>query len=145
MFKGLSKNAMSKLKELMETIEGQEEILEKQEDLLILEKERNLELEEILTKEKEKVEKLTKDLDLAKISIASLESSNSTFQEKLLSSDETHKTLEVQTDTLKNSTPTSNDAILLSNASTSNGCSRCYNIDINACATNVQSLQALQK
>jgi hypothetical protein len=93
-FKGLSTNAMSKLKELMEIIEGQEEILEKQEDLLILEKERNLELEELLAKEKEKVEKLTKELNLANSSIASFENNNSMLQEKLSSLDESHKTLE---------------------------------------------------
>jgi small-conductance mechanosensitive channel len=91
-FKGLSKNVMSKLKELMETIEGQENP-EKQEDLLILEKERNLELEELLAKEKEKVEKLTKELNLANSSIASLENNNSMVQEKLSSLDESHKTL----------------------------------------------------
>ena len=39
----------------------------------------------------------------------------------------------------------SNEANLLSSASTSNGCSRCSNVDINACTTNVESLQALQK
>ena len=133
------------MKELMDTIESHEETLEKQENLLILENERDLELKEILAKEKKKVEKLSKDLDLANVLIASLESSNCILQEELSCLDKIHKTLEVQIDTLKNSIPTYNDATLLSNASTGNSCSQCYNIDINACATNVESLQALQK
>ena len=60
----------------MDTIDSHEETLERQEDLLILEKERNLELEELFAKEKEKVEKLSKDYDLANSSIADLKSNN---------------------------------------------------------------------
>ena len=56
--------------------------LRTQEDLLIHEKERNDELEGLLAKEKEKVEKLTKKFDLVNSSIVSLESRNSKLQEE---------------------------------------------------------------
>ena len=95
----------------METIESQEEILKKQEDLLILEKERNLELEELLAIKKEKVEKLTKQLSLANESIASLKGVNDTLHKNFKYLDETHKALEVQFDTLWSSiSSSSNDA-----------------------------------
>ena len=81
-FKGLSKNAMSRIKEMLDTIDMHEETLETQEDLLIHEKERNDELEGLLAKEKEKVEKLTKKFDLVNSSIVSLESKNSKLQEE---------------------------------------------------------------
>ena len=88
---------------------------------------------------------MIKDLDLANVSIFSPEGNNAILQEKFLCLDETHKTLEVQFDALSNSPSSSNDATSLFSVSISNSCSRCYNIDINACATNVQSLQPLQK
>jgi hypothetical protein len=71
---------MAKIRELMDTIDSHEETLERQEDLLILEKERNLELEELFAKEKEKVEKLSNDYDLANSSIADLKSNNFLLQ-----------------------------------------------------------------
>ena len=33
----------------------------------------------------------------------------------------------------------------ISNASTSKGCDRCYNIDLGACATNLASMEAMKK
>jgi hypothetical protein len=67
------------------------------------------------------------------------------LQEKLSCLDENYRTLETQIDILKKGSSNSSEAILLSNASTSNGCSRCSNLEINACTTNIESLQALQK
>ena len=68
------------------------------------------------------------------------------LQESLTSLKASHVALEVQLDNLKNSTTTtSNDACLSSNASTSNGCARCYKIDISACATNLAEMSAMKK
>jgi hypothetical protein len=39
----------------------------------------------------------------------------------------------------------SNDALSNFKASTSNGCSQCYKIDINACATNIAEMNAMKK
>ena len=57
----------------MEKLEKKKEMLREQEELLILEKERNLALEESLAKEKDKVEKLAMDLYLANDSNMSLD------------------------------------------------------------------------
>jgi hypothetical protein len=53
------------IKRLLDKLEKKKEILHEQEDLLILEKERNLALEKSLAEDKANVEKLTTDLSLA--------------------------------------------------------------------------------
>ena len=81
----------------MEKLEKKKEILDRQEDLLVLEKERNLALEKSLAEEKARVEKLAIDLSLANDSnrrllkentfasdsLASLKATNSELQESL--------------------------------------------------------------
>ena len=52
----MSKNALYKIKKLLEELEERDEILEKQEDLLILENETNLKLENLLKLKKNKNE-----------------------------------------------------------------------------------------
>ena len=64
MLKDLNKNALAKIKRLMNELVDRDEVLEKQEDLLILEKEINLELKNLIALEKKKNEKL--DLEPAK-------------------------------------------------------------------------------
>jgi septal ring factor EnvC (AmiA/AmiB activator) len=92
----LIKRATRKLKSFWTNWE-KKEILHEQEDLLILDKERNLALEKFLAEEKAKVEKLTTDLSLANDSnkrmskdytlanesLASLKATHSEFQSSL--------------------------------------------------------------
>ena len=132
-----------------------EKLEKKKEDLLVLEKERNLSLEESLAKEKDKVEKLamnlslanhsnmrmSKDHVLAKDSLASLKNAHSELQERHSCLEDINKDLEVSYNTLWESTKSSSKAKLDSNASTSKGCSKCYDHDINACATNLFKLE----
>src|SRR6266540_1052437 len=110
--------------------------IEKQEDLLILEKERNLALETSLAKENEKVEKLTKELSLdkdsieekdvelakANSSIDSLKSANETLQKNFSCLEVRYKDLEVQFNTLWKTTSSPPMANLDSNVSTSKVC-----------------------
>ena len=56
----------------------------------------------------------------------------------------THKALEEEHSTLLASTCKSDDATCSSTTSTSESCSRCCDIDIDACATNSSSMQALR-
>jgi hypothetical protein len=65
MIKKFGKKGHKEIKRLLDKLEKKKEILHKQEDLLILEKERNLALAKSLAEEKAKVEKLTTDLSLA--------------------------------------------------------------------------------
>ena len=139
----------------MEKLEKKKDILREQEELLILEKERSLALEESLAKEKDKVEKLamdlslandsnlrmSKDYTLAKDSLASLKNAHSELQERHSRLEDINKDLEVSYSTLWENTKSSSKAKLDSNASTSKGCSKCYNHNINACVTNLFELE----
>ena len=155
MIKKFGKEGYKQIKKLVEKLEKKKEILREKEALLVLEKERNLSLEESLAKEKDKVEKLTTDLSLAndsnvrmskdhalaKDSLASLTNVHSELQERHSRLEDINKDLEVSYSTLWESTKSSSKANLDSNASTSKGCSKCYNHDINACVTNLSKLE----
>lgn len=92
---------------------------------------------------REKNENLAKTLELAKASRTSLDEANKTLQERFDCLNKMHKALEVEFDLIKNSTPISNDASSSTMASNILDCSRCKDIDIDACATNSKSMQAL--
>jgi hypothetical protein len=155
MIKKFGKESYKQIKMLVEKLEKKKEILREKEDLLVLEKERNLSLEESLAKEKDKVEKLTTDLSLAndsnvrmskdhtltKDSLASLKNAHSELQERHSCLEDINKDLEVSYSTLWESTKSSSKAKLDSNASTSKGCSKCYDHDINDCVTNFSKLE----
>ena len=138
----------------MEKLEKKKETLDRQEDLLIQEKERNLALEKSLAEEKAKIEKLSINLSLANDSnkrlmkentmasdsLASLKTTNGELQDSLSSLTVKYKDLEVNYDVLWESTKTNSKAILDSNVSTSNGCSKCHKINVQACVTNLTNL-----
>ena len=65
MIKEFGKKGFKEIKKLMEKMEKKKETLDRQEDLLIQEKERNLALEKSLSEERAKIEKLSIDLSLA--------------------------------------------------------------------------------
>src|SRR6266498_1889549 len=143
----------------MEKLEKKEISLELQEDLLILEKERNLELETSLAKANEKVNELAKELSLANdsmeektidvvkanSSIDSLKDANVALQENLSCLEGRYKDLEVQFASLWESNSSLPNAILDSNVSTSKGCKRYFNHDMDICATNLAKIGELEK
>jgi hypothetical protein len=155
MIKKFGKKGHKEIKNLLDKLEKKKEILHKQEDLIILEKERNLALEKSLAEEKAKVEKLTTDLSLANDSnkrmskdytlanesLASLKATHSELQSSLSCLAEKYKTLEANYSSLWESTKATPSAILDSSASTSKGCSICSNIDMNALKTNHARLE----
>jgi Zn-dependent M32 family carboxypeptidase len=65
MIKQFSKKGYKEIKRLLEKLEEKKVSLHEQEDILILENEKNLALERCLAEEAAKVEKLTTDLSLA--------------------------------------------------------------------------------
>lgn len=131
------------------------ESLNRQEDLLILEKERNLTLEKALVEEKAKCEKLaidlslandshermSKELTLANESLAFLKVTHSELQESFSCLTVKHKELEVNYSALWERSKANSKANLDSKASTSEGFSRCYKIDVNACVANISKLE----
>ena len=123
--------------------------------MLILEKERNLVLEESFAKEKDKVEKLATDLSLANNSnvrmskdhtlandsLASLKNAHSELQERHSRLQDIYKNLKVNYSTFWEKTKSASKATLDSNASTSKGCLKYHNHDINTCVTNLAKLE----
>jgi hypothetical protein len=107
----------------------------------LLEQERKniCELKRLLKLEKDKNGKLAQELVKGKEIISSLEGSIGTLQDSYDVLQKTHKDLEVQFDALWASTPKPSSTPETTKASTSNGCERYYNIDIDAlCAKSQQ-------
>jgi hypothetical protein len=174
MINSFGKKATNKIMFLMKETENRDGTPEVQEELFRLEREKTIALEnalviekkgfkvqEDLLKEKELkilslnksqakdeliVDELTRESFLAKDACKKLEGENLELQKSFEILKTSHIALEVQLDNLKNNaTTTSNDALSNSKASTSNGCSQCYKIDINACATNIAEMNAMKK
>jgi hypothetical protein len=78
------KKGYKQIKKLMEKLEKRKETLERQEDLLILEKERNLVLKKTLVEEKVKVDKLTLDLSSANDSLKRMSKESSLINDSFV-------------------------------------------------------------
>jgi hypothetical protein len=117
-----------------------------QEDLLKEKEIEILSLKKSLAKYELIVDELTRESFLAKDACKKLEGEKLELQKSFDSLKTSHIALEVQLDNFKNNaTTSSHDASSNSQISTSNGCSRCYKIDVNACATNVAEMNAMRK
>jgi hypothetical protein len=105
-----------------------------------------LSLKKSQAKEELIVDELTRESFLSRMLVLDLRVKKLELQKSFESLRTSHIALEVQLDNLKNSaTTTSNDAHSNSKALTSNGCSWCYKIDINVCATNIAEMNAMKK
>ena len=104
-----------------------------------------LEIRELLTSENEKVNDLTKKYSLVEDTNANLRSENAKLQESFTSLQAIHKALEVEHNTTLESYSKASEKSSSSIPSTSNGCARCYNIDIQTCATNHVEMNAMKK
>lgn len=112
-----------------------------QEDLLKDKMDEIANLKNALSKEKMKVDELTKESSLVKDTNVVLEKDKVELQESLEILQASHIALEV----IKNNSSNSNDASSPSSASTSNGCARCYKFDLNACETNLAERNTMKK
>ncbi|KAG2656431.1 hypothetical protein PVAP13_1KG082377 [Panicum virgatum] len=161
--KKYGKGAATKMMKLVMKLDEADETLETQEELLRLEREKFkalekdlanekkenkmlvnsikvkdgtlLELKESLSSEKEKVDDLTRKFSF----------DNEKLQESMTSLQANHTPLEVQFNTLWESTSKTREISNSSSPSTSNGCAWCYNIDIQTCATNHVEMNAMKK
>jgi hypothetical protein len=131
-------NAM--IKGLMKQVGVRDELLEQQEELLIQERKWNEELKKILALEKGKVEKLDQELAKRKEATCSLKSSIGALQGQHDVLQKTHRELEVQFDALWSSTSKTSSDPEAPQVSTSKGCERCYNLDVNASYSNVEQV-----
>nr|ABF97065.1 retrotransposon protein, putative, Ty1-copia subclass [Oryza sativa Japonica Group] len=145
LFKSITKESLPHLSELLGRIEDQYATLERQEALLIREKERSHELKGELAKEREKNEALVRLYKQTKESHANLEVTNAQLQERVDGLDKAYLSLEEKFETLKNSVSLPSEASCSKIVPSNEPCARCKDIDIDACATNSTSLSALQK
>jgi hypothetical protein len=104
-----------------------------------------LEVEESFTSEKREVNDLTKELFLVEDTHAKLKRDNEKLQESLTSLRAINTALEVKINTLLESSSNTCKSSKSSSPSTSNGCARCFNIDIQTYATNHAEMQAMKK
>ena len=82
---------------------------------------------------------------MASDSLASLKATNGELQDSLSKLTVKYKDLEVNYKVLWESTKTHSKAISNSNVSTSEGCSKCYKIDVQTCVANLAKLEELNK
>jgi len=85
------------------------------------------------------------EVDQAESVIATLKDDLNTLQEKNNALKTRNEELEEQFSILWDKTSHPTKASEISNASTSKGCDRCYNIDLEACATNLANMEAMKK
>jgi phosphate starvation-inducible protein PhoH len=134
----------------MEKLDKRKATLDAQEDLLILEKERNLELQELLLNKDEMLDALTKEVSLVKItiedkekevinmktSIANLANENDALESSTLSLNVQNQELLVQLENCKNINASS--LLIESKSSSSNNifCKHCAKYHASCCLTN---------
>jgi hypothetical protein len=150
MIKEFVLNGYNVITKLMEKLDKRKATLDAQEDLIILEKERNLELQELLFNKDEMLEALTKDVSLVKItiedkeeemtnmktSIVSLANEKDALESSMLSLTVQNQELQVQLESCKNSNASS--LLVESKASSSNNniCKHCVKYHATCCLTN---------
>jgi hypothetical protein len=88
---------------------------------------------------------LTKKFSLVKGTNANLKSDNEKLQESLTSLQTIHTALEVQFNTLLESSSKTSETSNSSSPSASNGCAWCFNIDIHTFATNYAETNTMKK
>jgi hypothetical protein len=125
------KNPKVMIKGLMKQVRVRDELLEQQEELLVQERKSNKELKKLLALEKSKVKKLDQELTQIKETTCSLKCSIGALQSQYDVLQKTYQDLEVQFDALWSSTSNTSNDPEAPKASTSKGCERCYNLDIN--------------
>jgi hypothetical protein len=150
MIKEFGLNGYNVNTKLMEKLDKRKATLDAQEDLLILEKERNLELQELLSNKDEMLDVLTKEITLAKItiedkekemtnvktSIVSLANEKDALESSLSCLTVQNQELQVQLENCKNFNTLS--LIEKSKASSSNNdiCKHCTKYHASCCLTN---------
>jgi phosphate starvation-inducible protein PhoH len=134
----------------MDKLDKRKATLDAQEDLLILEKERNLELQELLFNKDEMLEALTKKVSLVKItiddkekemtnmktSIVNLANEKDALESSMLSLTVQNQELQVQLENCKNLNASS--LLIESKSSSSNNiiCKHCVKYHASCCLTN---------
>jgi hypothetical protein len=139
---GKTKLFITKLMEDLESVQAElefrEETLIQQEDLYIASK-------EALALERSEVESLHKALTKEQGDHAITKKENIALKKKYCDLNEKHKELELQYNVLWDSNSHPSKAKDASIPSTSQGCEKYYNLDLNAYSTNLANMEAMRK
>jgi uncharacterized phage infection (PIP) family protein YhgE len=130
-----SKNFIAKL---MEELEKTQATLAKQEKLYVS-------CKKALASGRSEVETLRLEVDQAESIIVTLKDDLNILQEKNNALKTRNEELEEQFSTLWDKTSHLTKASEISNASTSKGCDKCYNVNLEACATNLANMEVMKK
>ncbi|KAK2630872.1 hypothetical protein QOZ80_UnG0719470 [Eleusine coracana subsp. coracana] len=122
------------LDKIQRELDNQERIIDRQEEFLDEERSKNLELTKQLEQEKDKNKTLTKDLTKVNESSESCTSMRKKYQERCNSLLEENKALAKAIEDLKTSSRSFLKKLESSQASTSKGCGRCHNTDVDMIA-----------
>jgi chromosome segregation ATPase len=150
MIKEFGLNGYNVITKLMEKLDKIKATLDAQEDLLILEKERNLELQELLSNKDEMLEVLTKEISLVKItiedkekemtnvktSIFSLAKEKDALESSLSCLTVENQELQVQLENCKNFNTSSLVEESKASFSNNNVCKHCTKYHASCCLTN---------
>ena len=150
MIKEFGLNGYNVITKLMEKLDKRKATLDAQEDLLILEKERNLELQELLHNKDEMLDVLTKEVSLVKItienkdkevinmktSIANLANEKNALESSMLSLNVQNQELQVQLENCKNINASSLVIESKSSSLNDNFCKHCAKYHASCCLTN---------
>jgi hypothetical protein len=129
---------MEDLESVQAELESREETLIQQEDLYIARK-------EALELERSEMESLRKALTKEQEDHAITKKANNALKKRYCDLDKKHKELELQYGILWDSNSHSSKAKETSTPSTSQGCEKCYNINLNAYSTNLANMKAMRK
>jgi hypothetical protein len=134
----MDKKTRNFIAKLVDEVEKTQATLAKQEKLYIT-------CKEALTSERSEVEALRLEVDQVESINATLKDDLNALQEKNNALKTRNEELEEQYSILWDSTSHPTKAKKFSSASTSKGCDRCYNVDLNACATHLANMEAMKK
>jgi len=134
----MDKKSRNFIAKVVDELERTQATLAKQEKLYVT-------CKKAPTLKRSEVETLRLEIDQAESVIATLKDDLNTLQEKNNALKTRNEELEEQFSILWDKTSHPTKASEISNASTSKGCDRCYNVDLEACATNLANMEAMKK
>jgi len=133
------------ISKLMEDLESTQAELATRDDDLIAQENIYIASKEALALERNEVASLHKALAKEQDDHALTKKTNAALNQKYCGLDEKHKELELQYSLLWESTSNPSKAKDASTPSTSQGCEKCFNLDLNIYATNLTNMEVMRK
>jgi len=133
------------ISKLMEDLEGIQAELATRDNGLIAQENIYIASKEALALERSEVDSLHKALAKEQDDHTLRKKTNAALNQKYCDLDEKHKELELQYNLLWESTSHPSKAKDASTTSTSQGCEKCFNLDLNIYATNLANMEVMRK